>query len=245
VIAQLSDPHLRPEDPDAEPALAAAVATVLGLRAQPDAVLLSGDLTHDGDAASYARVAELLAPLPMPVVAIPGNHDDREAMRAAGFATTDDGPLHHDVDAGPLRLLALDDHVPGAPYGELTDAGIDWLRDRLGERPDQPTLIALHHPAWHIGLPALDEIALLDDDAGKLAGIVATSPQVVGLTAGHVHRAAFTRFAGRPAATTASVHTQAKLEIGAPDYDMVLEPPSLLVHALLGGQYVVHLQPVL
>ncbi len=246
MIAQLSDPHLRPEDPDAEPALAAAVATVLGLRVRPAAVLVSGDLTHDGDAASYARARELLAPLPMPLHVIPGNHDDREAMRAGfelGGAAGD--PLHVDALAGGLRLLALDDHLPGEPGGALGPEGLDWLAARLGDDPDTPTLIALHHPAWPIGLPALDAIGLDPDDADGLASIVAVHPQVVALTAGHVHRAAVTRFAGQPALTAASVHTQARLDLGTDEYAMVLEPPSLLVHALAGTGHVAHVQPVL
>jgi DNA-binding LacI/PurR family transcriptional regulator len=61
----------------------AAMTRLLDRSPQPDAVLVTGDLTDDGDPRSYARVRELLAPLAVPVHPIPGNHDDRDALREA------------------------------------------------------------------------------------------------------------------------------------------------------------------
>ena len=46
-------------------------------------MLLTGDLTETGDPRAYARLRELLAPLAMDVHPIPGNHDDRDALREA------------------------------------------------------------------------------------------------------------------------------------------------------------------
>jgi 3',5'-cyclic AMP phosphodiesterase CpdA len=85
LLAQLSDPHVfaATGDPAAADALAAAVRDVRALRPAPDAVLLSGDLAADGRPEEYARVRELVAPLAMAVHALPGNHDDRAALRAA------------------------------------------------------------------------------------------------------------------------------------------------------------------
>ena len=84
ILAQLSDPHVLvgPGDRGSAESLAAGVAAVLALRPRPDAVLVSGDLADTASAAEYERVRELLAPLPMPVHVLPGNHDDRDALRA-------------------------------------------------------------------------------------------------------------------------------------------------------------------
>jgi len=43
-------------------------------------VLATGDLTDSGRAEEYAHLRELLAPLPMTVYFIPGNHDERGAL---------------------------------------------------------------------------------------------------------------------------------------------------------------------
>ncbi len=245
-LAQLSDPHVRAGDPDAEPALAAAVATVAGLRPRPDAVLVSGDLTHDGDLASARRVRELVAPLKIPIHVIPGNHDNRQALREAfGLGGEPGEPLHRTARCGDLRLVALDTQLPGHDGGGLGPAGLAWLAAALAEAPEVPTVVALHHPPAPIGLPALDAIGLAAKDAAGLAARLEAAPQVRAVVAGHVHRAAATTFAGRPLLTAPSVHVQAKLELGSPEYTMTREPPALLVHALAGDRLVSHVQPVL
>ena len=89
------------------------MAALVALDPQPDAVLLTGDLTDDGDPRSYARVRELLAPLAVPVHPIPGNHDDRDALREA-FA---DHPGVVPVGSEPFLDRA------GQPLGYVTSAG--------------------------------------------------------------------------------------------------------------------------
>ena len=48
-----------------------------------DAVLVSGDLSDDGTAESYDFVREQLDRLGLPLLVLPGNHDARDALRAA------------------------------------------------------------------------------------------------------------------------------------------------------------------
>src|SRR5690349_20608901 len=89
LIAQLSDPHVRPEGElyqggvDSNAMFATAIAHVNALDPRPDLVLLSGDLVDHGQDYEYAMLAKLLAALDVPVLAIPGNHDEREAFRRA------------------------------------------------------------------------------------------------------------------------------------------------------------------
>ena len=80
ILAQLSDPHMRLGEGAAEAreSLAAGVDAVLALRPHPDAVLVSGDLADTAAAEEYQIVRALLAPLPMPVHVLGGNHDDRD-----------------------------------------------------------------------------------------------------------------------------------------------------------------------
>ncbi len=82
----------------------------------PDLVMVTGDLVDRGKPTEYARLRGLLARLPMPVYVLPGNHDNRDAMRAA-FADTGympaDGFLHYTIEDRPLRLIALDTLILG------------------------------------------------------------------------------------------------------------------------------------
>ena len=83
-LAQLSDLHLRPGEDGRGPAerLELAVRHIAGLQPRPHAVLLSGDLADAPSSAAYEQAHELLSPLGVPLYAIPGNHDDRDLLRA-------------------------------------------------------------------------------------------------------------------------------------------------------------------
>ena len=227
MLAQLSDPHI--QDDDSAEALAAAVRAVLDLTPLPDAVLVSGDLAEHGTAAEYERVRELLSPLPMPVHVLPGNHDDGDAMRAqlGGVET---------ADVGGLRLIACDTTQPGRDDGRLDVA---WLAERLAES-EAPTLVAMHHPPVAIGIPALDRIGLPREDRAALAELLARSPHVRRVIAGHVHRTAFAVLGGCGVVTCASTNRQAKLELGAEEFNFVHEPPAIAVHTAS----VAHIQPI-
>ena len=46
-----------------------------------DLILLTGDLAEDPYQAVYQRLNQLLSPLQIPVVCLPGNHDDYQIMQ--------------------------------------------------------------------------------------------------------------------------------------------------------------------
>lgn len=74
-------------------------------------MIVSGDLTEHGSLAEYQALARLLDRLPIPVYAIPGNHDRREPLRAA-FADKKympaRGPIDYVVDHLGVRMVGLD-----------------------------------------------------------------------------------------------------------------------------------------
>jgi 3',5'-cyclic AMP phosphodiesterase CpdA len=230
LIAQLSDPHLRLAAGDASgPELARAVRRVLALDPLPVAVLVTGDIANDGDPREHAFADELLAPLPMPVHRLAGNHD------LLGR------PLRYAVDAGPLRIVACDTSRDGRDDGDLD---LDWLAARLREVPDRPTIVAMHHPPIDIGLPWLDEIGLPATTRAALADLLAASPHVKRVVAGHVHRTVTGTLGGCPVVTCTSTNIQAGLEFTTAGTVLANEPPSILVHALLAtGELVTHVQP--
>ena len=85
-FAQLTDTHVVAADTDEvlyvdnNALVAEAVASINNEAMPVAAVLATGDMTQWGTAGEFARLAELLAPLAMPVLPIPGNHDDRAGM---------------------------------------------------------------------------------------------------------------------------------------------------------------------
>jgi len=214
-------------------ALEAAVAAVAALDPAPDAVLLSGDLAEHADPREYERVRELLAPLSMPLHAIPGNHDDPEAV-----------PAWYSVRCGALRLVACDSTVPGADDGAFGPERLDRLERLLGEDPSAPTIVAMHHPPIDIGVEAADAIGLPREDRVALSELLDAHAQVRRVVAGHVHRGAAGRVGNCPVFTCPSTWRQGALDLrpGAP-LRLSEDQPAFALHVLMDGEIVSHVQP--
>lgn len=238
LIAQISDTHIRPKGVlamdrvDTAGYLARAVTHINALRPAPALVLLTGDLVDAGMAEEYAHLRELLAPLAMPVYVIPGNHDARDALRAAFNAhryLPADGFLHYAVDEGPLRLIALDTLTPGASHGELCDRRLAWLEARLAET-GKPTILFMHHPPFDVGMTEFDDCRL-NVGAERMAEIVRKHPQVERVLCGHVHRPIQVRWAGTVASIAPSTAHQATLDL-EPNAPLMfsMEPPAVALH---------------
>jgi 3',5'-cyclic AMP phosphodiesterase CpdA len=238
IIAQISDPHITSVEVDARRAAAAttslqrAVSHLMGLSPLPDIVLVTGDCVNDGRPDEYDQAQELLRPLSMPVAVIPGNHDHRERMLAL-FGDQGAQPLagfvQYVVEGWPVRLIALDTHIPGRSEGELCAVRLGWLEERLAEAPDQPTVIAMHHPPLHTGLAVLDSIGLTN--SADFAALIARHPQVERIVAGHLHMAIQRRFAGTLAMTCPSTQHTLLPDFARPErLTALMEPPACLIH---------------
>ena len=101
----------------------------------------------------------------------------------------------------------------------------------------------MHHPPILTGIGGLDSIGLTNREA--LGALLARSPQVRRVIAGHVHRGAFGVIGGCGVVACPSTNLQTKLEIGSEGFTTVREPPAFAVHALVEGELVSHVQPVL
>lgn len=255
-LVQLSDTHI--VEPgrrlldgrvDTAAALARAVAAVNRLPQPPDAVLISGDLVDSGQPREYAHLRELLAPLAAPLYLMPGNHDERGALRAAFPSHAylgGEGPIDYAVAIGALRLVALDCVVPLESHGALSDAQLGWLDATLAAVPAQPTIVALHHPPFATGLAYMDSIGLLGGTAG-LAAVLERHRQVERVVSGHVHRGVQARFAGTSAVTAPSTAHQIHYDLaGHGPLAFTLESPAMLVHAWApGAPLATHTVPIL
>jgi 3',5'-cyclic-AMP phosphodiesterase len=248
IVAQLTDPHVRvgPGDAGSAEALAAAVRALTDLEPVPDALLLTGDLTDHASAEEHERVAELIAPLPMPVHLVAGNHDDADALRAHLGAPGPAGePLQYTADLGGLRLIACDTTIAGRDDGALGAERLAWIDSQLEADTQTPTLLAMHHPPLRWGMPVLDELGLAGADSAALAALVARHPQVKRIVSGHVHRAAAGMAGGCAVFVCPSSYIQLALDF-ADDASLALvrEPPGLGLHVALDGEITSHVLPI-
>jgi len=238
LIAQITDTHITAPGKllmsivDTAAALERAVSAVNKLNPLPDATLLTGDLVEGGAREEYAHLRSPLAPLRMPVFAIPGNHDEREAMREVflsdGYLPRQ-GYLNYVVEDYPLRLIGLDTLVPGEGSGTLCPERLRWIADVLIAAPDRPTLMLMHHPPFATGIQRMDRAGLGGTSA--FAEIIRNHPQVERIVCGHLHRAIESRFAGTIAGTAPSTAHQIALDL-RPEarLSFTLEPPGYQLH---------------
>jgi 3',5'-cyclic AMP phosphodiesterase CpdA len=252
LLCQISDPHLVPEGTlaygrvDTPAMLERCVRKILALPRRPDAVVATGDLTDNATAAEYGLLAELLAPLEMPVYLAVGNHDDRRALQAAfprqKHLQGEDGFVQYVIDDFAIRLVVLDTLIPNAPGGELCARRLQWL-DRTLSASDRPTVIAQHHPPFVTGLSVMDRMTLANPEAE--AAVVSRHPHVERIISGHYHRTIHARFAGTLASVCPSVAHQLLLNL-RPDADIgfTFEPSAFQLHLWNGSQLVTHTQLV-
>jgi 3',5'-cyclic AMP phosphodiesterase CpdA len=238
LVAQVTDSHIGGEWGGTDPVagLTAVLDAVRALPDPPDVLLVTGDLVDNATDEEYALVKELLGAVPAPVHVLPGNHDGREGLRAHfGLPGDPAAPVQYSADLGPLRLVALDTTIPGRAGGELDSERLAWLDEELQLAPEQPTLLAMHHPPALTGIAPWDEIGLAAPGRAALGEIVARHPQVQRIVAGHIHQPFVASLAGRPVLTIPSTYVQARVDFGAPEIQLGAGPSGFAVHALIDG----------
>ena len=248
LIAQITDTHIKLpgklayKKVDTAAMLRRCVDELLALKPQPDLILLTGDLVDLGRPEEYDHLKSILAPIRQRIIAIPGNHDARDAMRDA-FAgegyLPDSGFLQFAIDEYPLRLIGLDTVIPGEGGGELCAERLGWLDDTLQQKPDTPTLVMMHHPPFVTGIGHMDRIGLKGREA--FTGIMARHPQVQLILCGHLHRTIRADIGGRAALTCPSPAHQVALDIdeNAPSC-FRMEPPGFMLHWWHDNRLVTH-----
>ncbi|MCW5603314.1 MAG: phosphodiesterase [Burkholderiales bacterium] len=251
LIAQISDLHVTGQHRlawdrfDTAASLERCITYILRRGRLPDVVLATGDLVDCGTEEEYRRLRGLLELLPMPLYLIPGNHDDRRALRAE-FADHDYLPrtgdgLHYAVEHHAVRLVALDTVVAGADGGTLDPGQLDWLETTLAAKPHAPTLVFMHHPPVATGMQCMDGIALDATSASRLGVIIAANPQVERIVCGHVHRGVQARWRGTAVSICPSTAFQAQPALDGGDFAASEEdPPAYQLHYWSGSELVTH-----
>ena len=193
-LVQLTDLHLF-QDPGS---VLAGVPTWATFRAVLDQVrrehgsldylILTGDIAQDETLETYLMLREALGEWLERLRIIPGNHDDRDNLRAAfpELFPDNQGTLNFALSAGSWRVIGLDSQVTGEVYGRVDGQQLAWLKTTLETTPGAPTLLFVHHPPVPINVAWLDKLGL--DQATDLLRLIETSAAVKIVCAGHVHQ---------------------------------------------------------
>lgn len=246
LIAQLTDTHVVEPGGAAElwvdnvARLREAVASIEDESPPVATVLATGDLTYAGRPGEYEVLADALEPLSVPVLPLPGNHDDRALLRAA-FPTVPWAEADHAswvAEVEGVRFVGLDSTRPGEPGGEFDAAREEWLRARLAVTFDGPTILALHHPPFTTGIEWMDDAGFIG--LGRLRAALADLP-VERVVCGHLHRPITSTVAGIPAQVGVSTVESVALDLSEGSTPMVIcDPAGYTIHRIVGRDIVTH-----
>ena len=254
-IIQISDSHILPDGHlayglvDTAKGLARAVKHITAVLPEigpVDCVIVTGDLTDFGSADEYGRFRQIMSALPLPWLAVPGNHDSREAMRLA-YADQEwmppSGPICWFRDLPDFRVIGLDSCVAGMPHGELDAQTLAFLDEALATASGRPVLVGLHHPPFQTGILPMDVQPLRSPEA--LITRAAAHNGEVRIVCGHVHRSVarvvdglFCQIAPAPS------HAVALDFRAANPNSLALEPGAVMLHEWREGGFVSHLLPI-
>ena len=254
LIAQLSDPHLRPKGVlyqgvvDSNAQFEAAIGQLNRLSPQPDLVLISGDITEEAAPAEYALARELIAAIRQPLLVIPGNHDEREAFRRS-FADLGSIPeparcISRPANSVRCGSLAWTSQCPVFITAISTTRRRFGWNMQLAAEPDRPTIVMMHQPPFATGISYVDDYWCRNGE--RLAGLIARFPHVERVACGHVHRFMQVRFGGTLLCTAPSTASAIALRLDADaEPASYLEPPAFLLHHWKeDAGLVTHLVPV-
>jgi Icc protein len=253
-IAHITDLHITSaKDPvnhaRHENRLRQVLDAIHALKPQPAAIVATGDLVHNGEAEEYAELKRIFANTRIPILVGVGNHDRREAFRAAFPAAPADenGFVQYASNIGGVRLVVVDTLEEGQNRGAFCGARAAWLRHALDEAPDTPTIVAIHHPPVRSGIQWMEDPSPEDDWVVRLRESLAGRRQIIGVIAGHLHRAFHASFAGHIVSVSAATGIEVTLDLRAidrhrPDGRELLneEPPGFSLLLWDEGQLTTH-----
>ncbi len=185
------------------------------MRPKPSLLLVTGDLVENSDDIdAYRHMKALIGRWEGPLIWAIGNHDGRAEFRSVlpEVPADEHGFVQYETDHGGIRWIILDTLDAGRHGGMVCEKRAAWLKKRLKERKDVPTVIVLHHPPVDTGI---DWMSALSCEAWvqRLEKVLRPAKQVVGLIAGHVHRPIATSFAGKPLFVCASTAPWVALDL--------------------------------
>src|SRR5262245_17574844 len=188
-LVQFTDTHLYASETESLrgvetlPALVRALTLAQARDFPVDAILATGDLVQD-DPGGYAHFRRLFGSLGAPVLCIPGNHDEPDALRRelAGRPFVIEGAF----DLGMWRIVLLDSCIRGSARGRISAETLARLDAALGSAGARHALVCLHHHPVSMSSQWLDEVGL--ENADEFFATIDRHRNVRAVVWGHVHQ---------------------------------------------------------
>lgn len=191
-IVQISDSHISRDHPARTVELKICVQHINALDPQPDVVVHTGDVSHDGFAEEYDAARRLLDDLSAPYLVLAGNRDNRQELIRA-FAGSDHIRLGMDfvqysVEQFEVRLIIVDTVSGTSNKGRLCQARLAHIERMLVQDTTRPAVLFLHHPPFEVKVTPDPFQYESWAEVRALEAVIAKHSQIRGVFCGHVHQ---------------------------------------------------------
>ena len=211
-------------------------------------LIITGDITHHGDLASYKKFDEIFTKANLPDRLNPklliGNHDDREIFKNYFTKTPTDknGFVQYDIEIDDRRFLFLDTIKANSHAGHYCEKRQSWLENKLDEsyKKNQNVYILMHHNPFPLVKLKSDLIGLVDRDQFK--SIISNYKNIIKhIFFGHQHITVSGNYLGIPFSSPRSINHPLvpnfanEYRLGSADTDpcyniVLLNNDSLIIH---------------
>lgn len=151
---------------------------------KPHLLMVTGDLSEDATPASYRDLRNLLGKLGVPLLALPGNHDEPRTLEQ--FFPSSPVDYLSVTNHARWQIVRLNSCVQGQVHGEVDPETLGALETLLETDPGRPRLLALHHQPLTIDSPWIDKYRLFKPDA--LLKIIDDYADIKVVVWGHIHQ---------------------------------------------------------
>ncbi len=189
-IIQISDSHLAQDIPQRKSDLTHCIESVNA--EQPDLVIHTGDITHNGTAEEYQIASDCLESLNAPYFLLNGNKDVRELIRQTftehRYLQQYDRFLQYSIEQDDIRLIVVDTVKEQSSKGELCQQRLQHLQLMLEADISKPVLIFMHHAPFEIDV--IPDPRQFHDwtEVEAFEKLITTYDNVAAIYCGHIHR---------------------------------------------------------
>ena len=204
--------------------------------------VITGDLCDFAEEESYMYLKERLQKFVLPCFLLLGNHDDRNVFKNIFPNHKEDtnGFVQHLYENEDSIFLFLDTCKQGKNIheGQMCTARLDWLSDQLDKAGNKKAYLFMHHPPFHIGIPYVDKIKLVESE--EFYQTLAGRTNIRHIFFGHVHRMTYVNWRGFSFTSLSGINHQVPLVKESIDSKYSDEPATYSIVTTTNDQLTVH-----
>jgi len=180
---QISDSHIDDNKlvmgVDSQANLSTIVSTIS--KHNFDALLISGDLAHNGTFESYQKLQKILNPIEAKIYVLPGNHDDLSNLSQIFNQSS----LCNFI-IGCWEVITIDSVQVGKVSGRLNDEQLHSLSQQISSSSAKYIALCLHHPPVSMQSDWDDEMSL--ENPEDLFTVIDQFDNIKAIMWGHAHQ---------------------------------------------------------